>query len=95
MTKGKRRIPKNQPVRSTERRISSPYALGAYTALEVEDGVYFASWFEKGYGDYVTLLINFDSRLLYVSAILRGEEVHFHGARIVNMDNANEQAQHQ
>ena len=57
-----------------------------YQAFRVEDGVYFASWFEPGYGDYVTLLIDFNNRVLYGSAILRGEEVHFHGAKIVEID---------
>ncbi len=54
-----------------------------YEAFEVKDNVFFASWFEKGYGDYVTLLINFNNDLLYGSAILRGETVHFHGAKLV------------
>ena len=55
-----------------------------YQAFEVRKNEYFASWFEAGYGDYVTLLINFDNRLLYGSAILEGEEVHFHGAHIID-----------
>ena len=57
-----------------------------YQAFQVENNVYFASWFEKGYGDYVTLLINFNNSLLYGSAILSGKEVHFHGAKIVNVN---------
>lgn len=56
-----------------------------YQAFEVEKNVYFASWFEQGYGDYVTLLINFNNRLLYGSAILGGEQVHFHGARLLEI----------
>ena len=50
--------------------------------IRVRENQYFTSWFEEGYGDYVTLLINFDESKLYDSAILRGEEVHFHSARI-------------
>ncbi len=57
-----------------------------YKAFEVEKNMYYASWFEQGYGDYVTLLINFNNQLLYGSAILSGNEVHFHGARIVKVD---------
>jgi hypothetical protein len=53
-----------------------------YKAFEVGDNIYLASWFEEGYGDYVTLYINFNDRLLYGSAILSGSEVHFHGAKI-------------
>ena len=56
-----------------------------YKAFEVEDNVYLASWFEKGYGDYVTLLINFNSNILYGSAVLAGETVHFHGAELVDV----------
>jgi phenolic acid decarboxylase len=54
-----------------------------YQAFKVEDEVYLTSWFEEGYGDYVTLLINFNNNLLYGSAILSGKTVHFHGAKIV------------
>lgn len=54
-----------------------------YQAMKVADDVYFASWFEEGYGDYVTLLIDLNRRVLHGSAILRGSEVHFHAARIV------------
>jgi len=57
-----------------------------YQAFRVSEGVYFTSWFEEGYGDYVTLLIDFNKRILYGSAILRGEEVHFHGAKIVGIE---------
>ena len=57
----------------------------SYKAFEVENNVYLASWFEEGYGDYVTLLINLNTNLLYGSAILAGKTVHFHGANIVNV----------
>lgn len=57
-----------------------------YSAFEVQSNQYMASWFEKGYGDYVTLLINFNNNLLYGSAIISGEEVHFHGAKIIKVE---------
>ena len=57
-----------------------------YQTFKVEDDVYLASWFEEGYGDYVTLLINFNNNLLYGSAILSGKTVHFHGAKIVKVN---------
>jgi hypothetical protein len=56
-----------------------------YKAFEVQPNLFFASWFEKDYGDYVSLLINFDNKLLYGSAIISGDEVHFHGAKIVKV----------
>lgn len=57
-----------------------------YEAFEIEKNVYMLSWFEAGYGDYVTLLVNFNNNVLYGSAILRGEEVHFHGAHIIKVE---------
>jgi len=79
-------------VKFTEAGISYRYLSGSkpekwwgpfpYKAFEIEDKVFFASWFEQGYGDYVTLLINFNNNLLYGSAILEGKNVHFHGAKI-------------
>ena len=57
-----------------------------YQAFQVDNNIYLASWFEKGYGDYVTILINFNNRLLYGSAILSGKTVHFHGAKIVKVN---------
>jgi len=56
-----------------------------YKAFEVEDRVFMVSWFEAGYGDYVTLLINLNNHLLYGSAILEGNSVHFHGAKIIDV----------
>jgi len=82
-------------VRFDEKGVSYRYLTGSkpekwwgpfpYQAFEVEKNIYFASWFETGYGDYVTLLINFNNKLLYGSAILAGNKVHFHGARIVEI----------
>jgi len=57
-----------------------------YQAFQIEKNEYLASWFEEGYGDYVTLLINFNNNLLYGSAILSGKKVHFHGAKIVKVN---------
>lgn len=56
-----------------------------YTAFEVEKNVFLAAWFEQGYGDYVTLHIDFNTNLLYGSAVLQGKTVHFHGAHIVKV----------
>ena len=56
-----------------------------YKAFEVEKNTFLASWFEKGYGDHVTLLINFNNNLLYGSALIAGKETHFHGAKIVEV----------
>ncbi|HED34789.1 MAG TPA: hypothetical protein ENJ08_11375 [Gammaproteobacteria bacterium] len=57
-----------------------------YRAFEIKNNEFYASWFEEGYGDYVTLLINFNNNLLYGSAILAGKKVHFHGAKIIDVN---------
>ncbi|MCT4580376.1 MAG: hypothetical protein N4A35_03080 [Flavobacteriales bacterium] len=53
-----------------------------YNYMKTENNEHFVSWFEKGYGDYVTLLINYDQNILYGSAIIRGKMVHFQKAKI-------------
>lgn len=80
----------------TARRLINCYLTGSkpgkwwgsfpYQAFEVDNNVFLTSWFEEGYGDYVTLLINFNNNLLYGSAILSGKTVHFHGAKIVKVN---------
>jgi len=59
-----------------------------YQALVTDQGEYLASWFEKGYADYVTLLINLNTRTLYGSAILGGKNVHFQRGQISNVASA-------
>jgi len=57
-----------------------------YTAFEVYQNVYMVSWYEKGYGDHVTLLIDFNQKILYGSALIVTKEkniLHFHGAKIL------------
>ncbi len=56
-----------------------------YTAFEVYQNVYMVSWYEKGYGDHVTLLIDFNQKILYGSALIVTKEkniLHFHGAHL-------------
>ncbi|MFD1553001.1 hypothetical protein DNU06_11785 [Putridiphycobacter roseus] len=54
-----------------------------YEYLVTDKGEHFLSWFEDGYGDHVTQLINLEDRTLYGSAII-GERhnVLFHKANI-------------
>jgi hypothetical protein len=53
-----------------------------YDHMITEKGEHFISWFEPGYGDYVTLLVNFEDDILYGSAIIKGKKVHFQKAKI-------------
>lgn len=53
-----------------------------YQALITDDGDYVISWFEKGYGDYVTLFVDFEKSYLIGSAIIPKKGVHFERASI-------------
>jgi len=56
-----------------------------YTAFEIYKNVFMVSWYEEGYGDHVTLLIDFNKKILYGSALIVTKEkniLHFHGAHI-------------
>jgi len=57
-----------------------------YRAFEVYKNVYMVSWYEEGYGDHVTLLIDFNKKILYGSALIVTKDkniLHFHGAKIL------------
>ena len=53
-----------------------------YHHYELEDELQVIAWFEEGYGDYVTLIINLDEKTLFGSAIIQGKDVHFEPAKI-------------
>ncbi|NOQ70594.1 MAG: hypothetical protein GQ574_01250 [Crocinitomix sp.] len=53
-----------------------------YNHMITESNEHFVSWHEADKGDYVTLLINFDTNTLYGSAILSAKKVHFQKAEI-------------
>ncbi len=53
-----------------------------YNHMMTDKNEHFVSWFEPGYGDYVTLLINFEDDLIYGSAIIKGKTVHFQDGTI-------------
>ena len=53
-----------------------------YQAIEVSEGVYFTSWFDIGRNDYVTQLINLNTKRLYGSVLLAKEKIHFEQAII-------------
>ena len=53
-----------------------------YQAIEVSAGVYFTSWFDHERNDYVTQLINLNTKRLYGSVLLAKEKIHFEQAII-------------
>lgn len=55
--------------------------------VETESGEHLVSWFEAHRGDYITLLINFEKKMLYGSGILYpAQRVHFHKADIIRLE---------
>jgi hypothetical protein len=59
-----------------------------YNYMKTENKEHFVSWFEvEKRGDFVTLLINFDKKILYGSGILgKKYKIHFHKAEIIETD---------
>ena len=57
-----------------------------YKALLTDQGEYFVAWYEEGYGDYITLLINFKTNILYGSGILGDKSLHFEKAKIKKVE---------
>ena len=57
-----------------------------YKALVTDQGEYLVAWFEQGYGDYITLLINLEAEVLYGSGIIGKSSTHFEKARISNIE---------
>jgi phenolic acid decarboxylase len=53
-----------------------------YNHMLTAKNEHFVSWFEPSYGDYVTLLINFETNTIYGSAIIKGKTVHFQQGKI-------------
>jgi len=56
-----------------------------YQAIKTDDGDYVISWFEEGYGDYVTLFVDFEKKYLIGSAIIPKKGIHFQRARIIEV----------
>lgn len=56
-----------------------------YKAVNTENGEYLIAWYEEGYGDYITLLVNMEGKYLYGSGVVyakSGLKQHFEKALI-------------
>ncbi len=56
-----------------------------YKAYKTENGEYFLGWYEKGYGDQITHLVNLKTKTLYGSGIIVKKDrtiEHFQKAKI-------------
>lgn len=56
-----------------------------YKAIKTPNGEYFLGWYEKGYGDQITHLVNLETKTLYGSGIIVKKDrviEHFQAAKI-------------
>lgn len=56
-----------------------------YKAFKTNNGEYFLGWYEKGFGDQITQLVNLQTKTLYGSGIIvKGKRIieHFEKAKI-------------
>lgn len=56
-----------------------------YKAVQTPNGEYFLGWYEKGFGDSITQLVNFQTKTLYGSGIIVKDgkaNEHFQTAKI-------------
>ena len=57
-----------------------------YKALVKENGEYFVAWFEEKSLDYVSLVFNLNTKILYGSALIDGKYTHFEKAAISKVE---------
>ena len=57
-----------------------------YKVLVKENGEYFVAWFEEKSLDYVTLVFNLNTKILYGSALIGGKYTHFEKAEISKIE---------
>ena len=57
-----------------------------YKAMVTDQGEFLVAWYEQGYGDYITLLINLEAEILYGSGIINKNSTHFEKALISNIE---------
>ena len=53
-----------------------------YNHAVTDKGEHLVSWHEPGFGDYITLLIDFENKSLYGSGIIASKTVHFQKAEL-------------
>jgi hypothetical protein len=56
-----------------------------YIARKISENLYYVNWHRPQRTEYITILFDFDKRVMYTSALLEGQERHFESARIVEL----------
>lgn len=57
-----------------------------YVARRIEDGVYLVNWHRPEHTEYITILFDFNRRVMHTSALLEGKDRHFESGRIVALE---------
>jgi hypothetical protein len=56
-----------------------------YIARKISDNLFYVNWHRPERVEYITILFDFDKRVMYTSALLEGKERHFESAKIVEL----------
>jgi phenolic acid decarboxylase len=57
-----------------------------YVARRIEPGVYLLNWHRPEHTEYITILFDFNRRVMYTSGLLEGKDRHFESGRITALD---------
>lgn len=57
-----------------------------YVARKLGEGLYYLSWYRPERQEIVSIVLDFNARMLYTSALLEGSDRHFDEARITGLD---------
>jgi hypothetical protein len=56
-----------------------------YIARKIGDNLYYVNWHRPERTEFITILFDFNKRVMYTSALLEGKDRHFESARIVEL----------
>lgn len=59
-----------------------------YVARQISKGVYLVNWHRPEHTEYITILFDFNQRLMYTSGLLEGKDRHFESGKIVSLEQA-------
>jgi hypothetical protein len=57
-----------------------------YVARRIEEGVYLVNWHRPEHTEYITILFDFNRRLMYTSGLLEGRDRHFEAGKITSLE---------
>ncbi|MEY2853795.1 MAG: hypothetical protein RL030_927 [Pseudomonadota bacterium] len=63
-----------------------PVADVPYVARRIEPGVFLVNWHRPEHTEYITILFDFNKRLMYTSGLLEGRDRHFEAGKITSLE---------